>query len=124
MHELSAAQNILEIVESNLPADAWRSVKSVKVRIGCLSGIVPESLDFCFTAIAHGTPLEGATLDIERVPFVLHCMSCHKSSGSELGITLCHECGSAKTEVLSGTELQVVEMNVYDDQPESNETIH
>jgi len=116
MHELSIAQSIVEIVQANLPVADAMSVKSVKIRIGQLSGVVPDSLEFCFTAITQETPLQGAALDIERVPFVLKCRSCGISFESEAGIVLCPTCGGSDTEVLSGTELQVVEIEL-DDSP-------
>ena len=49
MHELSIAQSILEIVKEN--AGVTDLVKHVKVRIGELANVVPDSLEFCFGAI-------------------------------------------------------------------------
>jgi len=118
MHELSIAQSILEIVQANLPVADAGSVKLVKIRVGQLSGVVPDSLDFCFGAITHGTSLQGATLDIEKVPFVLKCRACNTSFESEAGVVLCPTCGGMDTEVLSGTELQVVEIELLDSPPE------
>jgi hydrogenase nickel incorporation protein HypA/HybF len=68
MHELSIAQSVLEIVQANLPVEDSQYVKSVKLKVGHLSGVVPDSLDFCFTAITQGTRLQGTVLDIEQVP--------------------------------------------------------
>jgi hydrogenase nickel incorporation protein HypA/HybF len=87
----------------------------VKLKIGQLSGVVADSLDFCFGAIIQGTSLQGASLDIEKVPFVLKCRTCETSFESEAGIVLCQQCGGTDTEVLSGTELQVVEIELYDE---------
>jgi len=115
MHELSIAQSIVDIVQANLPAADTHAVKSVKLKIGQLSGVVPDSLDFCFGAIIQGTSLQGANLDIEKVPFVLRCRTCKTSFESEAGIVLCQKCGGTDTEVVSGTELQVVEIELYDE---------
>lgn len=115
MHELSIAQSIVDLVQANLPATDTNLVKSVKVKVGQLSGVVPDSLDFCFGAITHGTSLQGATLDIDNVPFVLKCKTCNTSFESEAGIVLCPQCGGTDTEVLSGTELQVIEIELYDE---------
>jgi len=114
MHELSVAQSIFEIVEQYVPRDQGQSVKSVKLKLGELSGVVPDSLEFCFSAITAETPLRGATLDIEHIPFVLHCRSCDRSFKSELGVVLCPECGHSDTQVVSGTEMQVVEIELYE----------
>lgn len=117
MHELSIAQSIVELVRANVPAADVQSVKSVKIRVGKMSGVVADSLEFCFTAITQETPLQGAGLDIERVPFVMKCRSCGTLFESEAGIVLCPTCGAVDTEVLSGTELQVVEIEVLDSPP-------
>jgi hydrogenase nickel incorporation protein HypA/HybF len=119
MHELSIAQSIVELVQANLPAADANLVKSVKVRVGQLSGVVPDSLGFCFSAITQGTVLQGADLDIEKIPFVMKCRSCNTSFESEFGIVVCPACGGADAEVLSGTELQVVEIELYDDNLET-----
>lgn len=124
MHELSIAQSIMEIVQSNVPAGRGNLVRSVRVRIGRVSGVVPESLDFCFTAITHNTPLSGAALDIEAVPFMLHCRVCKKSFEGEMGVVVCPECGGTDTEVLSGFDLQVVSIELDDEPPPGAETVH
>lgn len=67
MHELSIAQSILVIVRQHLPEDRNREVKSVKLKVGNLSGIVPESLQFCFQMASEGTEMQGARLEIEPV---------------------------------------------------------
>ena len=33
-----------------------------------MAGVMPDSLEFCFTAITQGTPAEGAVLEIETRP--------------------------------------------------------
>jgi hydrogenase nickel incorporation protein HypA/HybF len=112
MHELSIAQGILDIIREHVPDN--RPVKIVKLRIGELSGIVPDSLEFCFASITLETPLASARLDIEYLPFILFCSTCNKESRAEPGIAICPECGSSSTRIVSGTELQVVEIEVDD----------
>jgi len=60
MHEMSIAQNILEIVESALSENPGSRLKKVVVKAGELVAVVPESLQFCYQAITAGTPLEGS----------------------------------------------------------------
>ena len=115
MHELSLAQNIVDIVHQYVPAKQSNTVKSVKLRIGELSGVVAESLEFCFSAIVAGTPLRGTTLDIERTPFALRCKTCGHSFTNEYGEVTCPNCFSNATEVVSGTEMRVVEIELKED---------
>jgi hydrogenase nickel incorporation protein HypA/HybF len=110
MHELSIAQSILDIVREHVPDD--QKVKSVKVRIGEMSGVVPDSLEFCFTSMTAETPLALTRLDIDHLPYILFCANCNKEQRAEPGLALCPECGSSSTRVVSGLELQVVEIEV------------
>lgn len=118
MHELSIAQSIVDIIEQYVPQEHRCNVRSVKVRIGDLAGVVPDSLAFSFTAVTAGTPLASALLELEHIPFVLHCTACKTDSPTEPGLALCPRCQSTETRILSGTELQVVTIDVDDDLPE------
>ena len=114
MHELSIAQNIVETVNQYVPNVRNNSVKSVRLRIGELSGVVADSLEFCFSAITADTPLSGTTLEIERIPYTLHCLPCDKVFTSELGVVLCPACGGNNTRVVDGIEMRVVEIELND----------
>jgi hydrogenase nickel incorporation protein HypA/HybF len=112
MHELSIAQSILDIVREYVPEPRSAAVQSIKVRLGGLSGVVPESLDFCFSAITSDTSLRQAKLNIERVETQLHCGDCGETSTIEGPIFLCSKCGSPNIKLVSGTELQIVEIEL------------
>lgn len=112
MHELSIAQNVIEIIHQHVPADELDRVIAVRLKIGAIAGIVPDSLDFSFHAITTETPLCNARLEIELVPFKIQCKSCNTISSNEIGYSVCESCGSIKTTVISGTELQVSEIEI------------
>lgn len=115
MHELSLAQNIVDIVHRYVPSGDASSVRSIKLRIGELSGVVADSLEFCFSAITSETSLSGTKLEIERIPFTLHCNDCKSPFTSEFGVVLCPVCGSENTEIVGGTEMQVVEIELCEE---------
>jgi hydrogenase nickel incorporation protein HypA/HybF len=117
MHELSLAENILEIIRENV--GATESVKSVKVRIGELANVVPDSLKFCFNAITTGTPFENSRLEIENVDIVVYCEICGADSKVEDILFRCKSCGSTDVKIISGTELQVVQIEMDDKIEES-----
>lgn len=114
MHEMSVAQNIVEIVEQHLPDEPNVKVASVRIRIGELSGIVPDSLEFCFSAITTNTALDGARLSMEFVPIQIHCKSCHETTTLTTLIFMCTTCGNSDLEITGGNELQVVEIELED----------
>jgi hydrogenase nickel incorporation protein HypA/HybF len=61
LHELSITRNVVAIVSER--AEGQR-VTRVRLEIGRLSAVVPDSIRFCFDICAQGTPLEGAELEI------------------------------------------------------------
>ena len=107
MHEMSIAQNIVDIIRENVGPGKEDMVRSVKMKVGEFSGVVRESLEFCFTSLTHNTPLAGASLDIESVPIKALCNACSGTSALEYGVFICPLCGSNDVKLLSGTELMI-----------------
>ena len=112
MHELSIAHNIVDIVHQYVEEERLPLVQHVSVQIGVLSGVVSDSLEFNFEALVADTSLGNARLRIVHVPFVIQCHACGTASELETGIAVCPHCGSVKTQTLSGSELQVMEIVV------------
>lgn len=67
MHELSIAQNVLEIVLAEAEKNKGKKVKGVYLKLGEGSAIEPDSLIFCFELVSKGTIAEEAEIHIERV---------------------------------------------------------
>jgi hydrogenase nickel incorporation protein HypA/HybF len=104
MHELSIAEAILDIAERHA---AGRRVVKVEVSVGYLRQVVPDSLDFAFRLMTQGTALDGAELEITRVPTTGRCCDCGAESAMESIPLCCALCGGLEVEVLSGEELLV-----------------
>jgi len=109
MHEMSITQSVVEICEGHA---AGRRVTDVVLEIGELSGVVPDSIEFCFEACTKGTLLEGARLAIEIIPAIGRCPACAR----ELPVTSlfdpCAECGAFGLTIVSGEELRVKELEL------------
>lgn len=108
MHELSIAESVVEAV---LERTGDRSVTTVRLRVGRLSGVVPDSLRFCFDLATAGTALDGAGLEIEELDGAAHCRDCGRDFSLSDLILLC-PCGSADVEVRAGRELLVTSVEV------------
>ncbi len=115
MHELSVARGILEIVSEAVPRDQLKNVRAVRVDVGEAAGVSFESLEFSFGAIIRDTPLAHATLTLRRVPLLIRCNHCQAISGVEVGTILCPRCNSSLTSVMSGNELQVVNLDLLEE---------
>ena len=109
MHELSLAQNIIEIITDELSENGLTRVGTIKLKVGEISQVMPDSLRFGFECLIRDTRLAGAKLVIETVPARGRCMTCGKEFIIENWGFICPECGNTDIVVLSGKELEIVE---------------
>jgi hydrogenase nickel incorporation protein HypA/HybF len=112
MHELSVAQNIIDIVKDNVPVNNYTNVKKVLLEVGEFSGIVADSLLFCFDAIKLETPFKNAEMEIRNIPFKLFCNSCKSETTNTFGIRLCDKCKGYDTNIISGTDMKIIEVEL------------
>lgn len=67
MHEMSIAMSLVELAcEKAAALDGGPRVEALHLRIGSLSGVVPDALLFSFDLAAKGTAVEGARLEIDE----------------------------------------------------------
>jgi hydrogenase nickel incorporation protein HypA/HybF len=104
MHEMALAEGILAVV---LDAAEEQQVQRVRLRVGTLQRVVPDSLQFSFQLIAEDTPAVRATLDIQRIPARVRCGRCGRKSSLEQMLLTCRDCGAVDPKILSGDELIV-----------------
>src|SRR3569832_2378609 len=78
MHELSIMDSALTMALEQAEKAGALQVHVIRLRIGTLSGVVPEALQFAFETLAPGTIAENAKLAIEDVPARFWCPSCSR----------------------------------------------
>jgi hydrogenase nickel incorporation protein HypA/HybF len=111
MHEFAIAQSIVEVVEAKASECNAAHVKAVRLKIGEASGVVNDSLVFCFEMLASLEPtLAGAKLLINTMPHRAYCRHCAHEFSVENFVAQCPTCKEWSNEIASGTELQLVEM--------------
>ena len=110
VHELSLCEAIAGVVK---PYADGRHVDVVRVRIGALRQVVPESLSFCWTLLRDYEDMPDAELELEFVTAEVRCRPCSNESviTSQWSL-LCPRCGSADVEVLRGDEFLVTSLDV------------
>jgi hydrogenase nickel incorporation protein HypA/HybF len=116
MHELSICQAMMSQVEAIAAREGASSVAAITLRIGPLSGVVPELLQQAFTIARVGTLAADAELVTELQPIRVRCLECDAESQVEPNRLLCSACGSYRTQVTSGDELLLasVELDLAD----------
>ena len=112
MHELSIMQNALNqaLREARLAGAA--RVHQIRLRIGVLSGVVPDALQFAFETLAPGTAAAGAVLEIEEVPARFWCAACRREFVSANFFADCPDCGSPSAELRAGREMELSSLEV------------
>ena len=108
MHELALTESVVDAVTERLP-DA--RISCVRLEIGALSGVVSDSVRFCFDLVTEGTNLEGARLEITETAARCHCQACGRDFEPDGPISIC-PCGSAEVTVLAGQEFRISSVQV------------
>ena len=112
MHELGIMQNIVSSVEQYAEENRITEIVKVVVEVGQISGVVPESLEFCFGVCIKGTVLEGALLEIERVAAIGRCRQCGEEFNLLENDFTCSSCTGSEWDVVSGRELVIKGLEV------------
>jgi hydrogenase nickel incorporation protein HypA/HybF len=108
VHELAITEGVVDAVTERLPG---QRVTCVRLEIGALSGVVADSVRFCFDLVTEGTDLEGAALEISRAPAECHCRVCGGDFEPDGPFVMC-PCGSAEVTVLAGQGLKITSVQV------------
>ena len=100
-----------QVLEQARQAGAGR-VHSIRLRIGALSGVVPEALQFAFETLAQGTPAQGARLIIEDVPAKFWCAACRREFTADGMFPECPDCHRPSGELRAGREMELTSLEV------------
>lgn len=112
MHELSIMVEALRMAEEAAQAAQAKRIVAVKLRVGRLSGVVPEAMEFAWDAVRSGTMAENAVLEIESVPAVCWCAHCQSEFESPDFFNECPKCRRGDGELRRGSELEIVNIEV------------
>jgi len=114
VHELPITQGILDLVLDHAARAGAARVTAVHLVIGGLSGVVDDSVRFCWDLVSEGTPAQGAVLDFRRVPVRLACQECQTFFAPD-GVSFdCPACGAHATRVVEGREFRVESIDIED----------
>jgi hydrogenase nickel incorporation protein HypA/HybF len=108
MHELGIMESAVAAALAKARERGAGRIHRIVLRIGALSGVEPDSLQFAFGPTTLGTPAEGADLDIEVVPARARCSSCGIDfEAADGSIFSCPQCDSLSGELLQGREIEL-----------------
>ena len=115
MHELSIAMRLVESLEEELAKEGDITVTTVNIRVGVLSGLVPEALEFSWEVASSESSLKGSELAIETVNASGFCPECQEERViSNIQSFRCPVCFSPITQVTGGHELEILTVEIMD----------
>ena len=114
MHELGIAASILESVEKEAARHPGAHICKVGVKIGELSGVDRDALQFGFDVLVKDTPFEPLALELELFPRMQRCPKCAYDFHMEDFDPRCPLCAEFATQCISGDELDIAFMEVED----------
>ena len=112
VHEAGLAQTALDIATKRARERGATRVHALLLRVGDLSGVVPEALRFALEALSAGTLADGARFEIEVVPVECRCSRCGRPFQPTDAVYACPICGTISSDVLQGHELTLHAMEV------------
>lgn len=105
-------QDALDLAAAEARKAGASKIHNLRLRVGVLSGVVPEALRFAFEALAPGSPAEGGTLEIEPVAALCWCEPCAREFVARDGVEPCPGCGNTATFLRCGLELELSSVEV------------
>ncbi len=108
MHEASIVAEMLGLAEGACRKAGCTRIRRLVVRAGILSSVVPEALEFAFSALKPGTLAAEAVLEVERVPAAAWCGHCGREFEAEDVVVSCPTCGRVSGDLRRGRELDLV----------------
>lgn len=112
MHEVGVMQNALDLALEQAVSQGASRIERLALRIGPLSGVVPEALEFAFSVVTLGTLAEGGELLIEHMPIRAHCRACNLDFEPELLNLECPRCRHFDTTLIGGRELELAYLEI------------
>ena len=112
MHEMSLAENVLQIIEDAARQQGFRRVRTVWLEIGRLACVEPESLRFSFDEVTRDSIAARARLEIIELAGQGRCAECDSDVLLSALYVACPNCGGYAITVTGGDEMRVKELEV------------
>jgi hydrogenase nickel incorporation protein HypA/HybF len=108
MHELSIALSIVDAVLEEAERHGGTRVEATHLRLGRLSGVDKDALQFSYRVACEETALQDSRLVIEEIEVVIHCPQCGgERSAHSYPLLVCRDCGGPGDALVHGEELEI-----------------
>jgi hydrogenase nickel incorporation protein HypA/HybF len=107
MHEAALTQGLVKILVAEAGRHQVTAITRVRLKVGTMRAVEPQSMTFCFAAFAAGTIAENAELIIDALPAIAHCQACGEDFEVIKFHFQCALCHSREVQLIQGDELYI-----------------
>ena len=104
MHELSVTEALLNTASDSAEKQNAKTVTALNIKIGKLSGIIDDSVQFYWDIIAKDTICAGSMLNFTKIPAKFECQQCKYQFEIEDELLPCPHCQSMDLVTIQGDE--------------------
>jgi hydrogenase nickel incorporation protein HypA/HybF len=112
MHEFGMMQSLLNTAVARAEQAGAHQIDRVHLRVGTVSGVVPDSLELAFEVAKKGTIAEAAQLQTELVPVCCYCANCDIEFKPTHSLYECPECHQPNCELRQGKEFELAFLDI------------
>jgi len=107
MHEVSIMAEAVRLAVESAQAAGARRITGMRLRVGKLSGAVPEAMSFAWDVVRQDTIAAQATLAIETVAAACWCATCQAEFECKDFMSECPRCHELSGDLRRGRELEI-----------------
>lgn len=112
MHELTLAERAMAIAERAARADNALRITRVRLAVGALAHVDPDTLAYCCGVVGRGTLAEGAAIEVERRAGRAWCEPCAREVALPRIGEPCPHCGGFSLQITDGDQMQVLDVGI------------
>ncbi len=112
MHEVSIMAEAVRIAVESAQSAGAKRVIGLRLRVGTLSGAVPEAMQFAWDVVRHNTPAAAAWLKIDSVVATCWCATCQTEFECRDFLSECPHCHNFSGDLRRGRELDIASVEL------------
>ena len=112
MHELAITEGIIRAAVPEAERHGAKRILEIHLKIGELSGVLPECIQYYFDIASRGTIAENARLTVEKIPVRIACPDCGYAGAADRMRIRCPACGGMDFRITGGKEYFVDSLEV------------
>ena len=115
MHELGIVFHIMDSLEEVAKENNLTRIQCVTMEVGEVSAVIAEYLIDCWNwASKKKDLLSACEMKVETIRALTHCDGCGNDYATVAHGRICPNCGSEKTWLITGNEINIKEIEVLE----------